>query len=111
MKIDNCQHEWDYTKNEYLPIIESIKKHHACKDCGLINNLPQDSQMKTGKLIALIKELFEKNGIPRSSIRDHAEDIKNMKRQGYDDRSIIHQVMFEVTHRCTQIDLNTGDLR
>ncbi|ABE53098.1 hypothetical protein [Methanococcoides burtonii] len=61
MEIDNCHHEWDHTQNEYLPVVESIKKHHACKDCGLINHSPQTTHLKTGKLIALIKEMFEKN--------------------------------------------------
>ena len=111
MKMDDCQHTWDYTKNEYLPIIESIKKHHACKGCGLINNLPQDGQMKTGKLITLIKELLEENGIPRSSIREHTEEIKKMKQQGYDDLSIVHQVMAEVACKFNLIDMKTGGLK
>ncbi|WP_445475526.1 hypothetical protein ACT9XH_01915 [Methanococcoides methylutens] len=99
MEIDNCHHEWDYAQNEYLPVVESIKKHHPCKDCGLINNHPQTTQLKTGKLIALIKEMFEKNDVPRGQIRDHIEKIKQMKRDGTDDHAIIYTIMSNVCHR------------
>jgi hypothetical protein len=99
MNVDNWHHDWDYTQNEYLPVVESIKIHHACKDCGLINNHPQTIQLKTGKLIALIKETFEKNDVPRGQIRDHIEMIKQMKRDGANDHAIIYTIMSKVCHR------------
>ncbi|MEL4304543.1 hypothetical protein [Methanococcoides sp. LMO-2] len=99
MDIDNCHHEWNYDQHEYLPVVESIKKHHACKDCGLINNRHYTTQLKTGKLIGLIKEILEKNDIPRSQIRDHTEMIKQMKRDGVNDNIIIHTVLSEVGHQ------------
>ncbi len=99
MEMYNCQHEWNYTQNEYLPVVESIKKHHACKECGMINYCPQTIQLKTGKLIALIKEMFEKNGVPRGQIRDHIEKIKQMKRDGTDDNTIINTIMSKVCNR------------
>ncbi|MBI9030484.1 hypothetical protein JEZ13_00570 [bacterium] len=80
-------------------MVESIKKHHACNECGLINNHPQKTQLKTGKLIAMIKEMFEKNNVPRGQIRDHTENIKQMKRDGANDHAIIYTIMSKVCHR------------
>lgn len=93
MDIDECSHEWDFTINEYVPVIESIRKHHPCKECGVINNRPEMRQLKTGDLIVLIKELFEKYDIPRSRMRDHIEQIKQMKRDNVHDDDIIATIM------------------
>ncbi|MCD4703636.1 MAG: hypothetical protein K8R64_04995 [Methanosarcinaceae archaeon] len=98
MDIDNCHHEWNYEQDEYLPVRDSAKKHHPCKECGIINYRPQQPSMKTGKLICVIKELFEQNGISRGWIRQHTDHIKQMKRDGADDEHIIHTIMSDV--RC-----------
>ena len=93
--IDNCHHNWDVDTNEYLPISVSLKRHHSCKDCGLINYLPPKTQLKTGKLIVLIKDMFEQCGIPRNQIRDYTYKIKQMKREGVSDDTIIDTIMSE----------------
>ena len=98
MHIDECCHDWDFTTNEYLPIIESIRKHHPCKECGLIDNHPERRQLKTGALIGLIKEMFERYGIPRNMIRDHTENIKQMKCEGVPDDIIIDTILSYVYH-------------
>jgi len=89
MKMDNCTHDWDLFLSEYLPVILSTKRHHPCKDCGLINFKPPNSRLKTGKLISLIKIMFEDHGIQRSRINQYTAEIKEMKRSDLDDKSII----------------------
>jgi hypothetical protein len=60
--------------------------------------------MKTGKLIMLIKELLEQNGVPRGSIRKHTDNIKKMKQQGLADQTIIHTVMSDACGRSCVAD-------
>ena len=98
MDIDECSHEWDFTINEYVPVIESIRKHHPCKECGVINYRPEMRQLKTGDLIVLIKEMCEKCDLPSSRIRGHIEQIKQMKRDGVLDDVIIDTVMSEALY-------------
>ena len=75
--------------------MSQYKKHHACKECGLINYRPQNNQLKTGALIVLIKELFEKSSIARGRIRIYVDRIKQMKREGIKDDDIIEAIMME----------------
>ena len=95
MDIDDCCHEWACYIDEYLPVNESIQKHHPCKECGLINYRPQNNQLKTGALIVLIKDLFEQSGIARGKIRNYIDRIKQMKREGIADDNIIEEIMME----------------
>jgi len=95
MNIDNCQHRWDITADEYLPVSKSINRHHPCKECGLINYMPQKTQLKTGKLIVLIKEMFEQYEIPRNQMRHYTDRIKQMKREGLTDDRIIGTIIAE----------------
>jgi|LGVE01.1.fsa_nt_gb hypothetical protein len=95
MDIDDCCHEWDCYIDEYLPVSESIQKHHPCKECGLINYRPPSTQLKTGALIVLIKDLFEQSSIARGKIRIYIDRIKQMKRDGVKDDDIIEAIMKE----------------
>lgn len=95
MDINDCYHEWDFYIDEYLPVSESIQKHHPCKECGLINYSPHNNQLKTGALIVLIKDLFEQSSIMRGRIRIYIDRIKQMKREGIKDDDIIEAIMME----------------
>ncbi len=86
-----------------MPVTESIQKHHACKECGLINYRSQNNQLKTGALIVLIKELFEKSGIVIGRIRIYADRIKQMKREGIKDDDIIEAIMIEESGDCKAV--------
>ena len=103
MKMDNCTHDWDLFLSEYLPVILSTKRHHPCKDCGLINFKPPNSRLKTGKLISLIKIMFEDHGIQRSRINQYTAEIKEMKRSDLDDKSIIYIIISKMLHENCQI--------
>ncbi|KAF5429428.1 MAG: hypothetical protein C00003105_01561 [ANME-2 cluster archaeon HR1] len=104
MDIDECHHEWDILINEYMPVVESIRKHHPCKECGLINYKSQSFSLKIGELIVLIKDIFEEYGIRRSRINLYVDLIKHMKHDGIRDEDIIETVMSEEGK--TQIDIN-----
>lgn len=98
MRMEECGHEWDFSVNEYMPVSLSVRKHHPCKDCGLIDFKPPNSQLKTGKLIALIKVTFDNYGIKRSEIQQYTGSIKEMKRNGMDDNSIIEIILSKALH-------------
>lgn len=98
MNIEECGHEWDFSVNEYLPVSLSTRKHHPCKGCGLIDFKLPSSHLKTGKLIALIKVMFENYGIKRSGIKQYTDEIKEMKRNCMDDNSIIEIILSKALH-------------